>query len=143
MNKPSKPSNSYGLERNTNLDPEMNNPLQILNGLERSLDSTDTYTEAIREFERYKQEVTGKENNCTVEDDRMCKAIVSALSEEGYDIDPTEAIAVRAYSDTVEEIAEKYESWGEEIAEELYNRMDSQEKDILQTNTNSDGAEIL
>jgi hypothetical protein len=135
---------SYGKERNTNLDPRAQNPLQILNGIEVALEDSDGYSEVVLEFERYKQESFGKENNCTVEDERLFKALINEYNV--LDIDTVEKEAVEAYDEVVSEISSNYEDWGQELANELNNLYEDQRARIrsqVAEDSGSEGAEIL
>lgn len=134
----------YGEERNTNLDPRVRNPLQILNGVDQALEATDCYSDAVQEFESYKQRVFDRENNCTIEDERLFKALMDEYSD--MEIEPGEEEAVEVYAEPVSEISSKYDEWGKELADELWESYQQQRTEItsdVAADSNPEGVEIL
>lgn len=137
-------SMEYGRERNTNLDPRSENPLQILNGMEHAVEDAETYSEAVQQFQDYKQKTFEKENNCSIEDDRLFKALISEYDD--LSIAQGETEAVEAYSSTVSEMSTKYDEWAGKLAEEvlgMYHEERAQITENVTVEDDSNGAEIL
>lgn len=135
---------SYGKERNTNLDPRSENPLQILNGVEQAVENSETYSEVVQEFQDYKQRIFEKENNCSIEDDRLFKALISEYEE--LSIEQGETEAVEAYSSTVSEMSSKYDEWAGKLADEVLGMYHEERAQITQNvsvEEDSNGVEIL